>query len=105
MDEITDSIVGILKKYITELEKSGIHIKSAFLFGSYAHGRIHEWSDIDIALVSDDFEGVRFYDREKIAEVTLNIDSRISPLPYKTEDFIKDDLFVRDILDKGVRIV
>ncbi len=102
--KVAASVVNILKKYIQTLEKNHIHIKSAILFGSYVKGNVHEWSDLDIALVSDDFEGIRFLDREKIADVTLSVDTRISPLTYRPEDFSEDDLFVQEILRTGIRI-
>lgn len=105
MAQVTDTVIEILRKYIAEIEKNNIHIKSAILFGSYVTGNYDEWSDIDVVLVSDDFEGVRFLDRRKIARVTLDVDSRISPLPYKTEDFNEDDLFVREILRTGIKII
>lgn len=105
MAQVAASIRKTLKEYIRELEKRNIHIHSAYLFGSYARGKAHEWSDLDIALVSDDFEGVRFLDREKIAAATLEVDSRISPLPFRTADFTPDDLFVQEILRTGIRIV
>lgn len=98
-------VADIIRKYITELEKNNIRIKSAILFGSYARGNYDKWSDIDVALVSDDFEGVRFLDRKKVARATLNVDSRISPFPYRTEDFNKDDLFVKEILETGTKII
>jgi predicted nucleotidyltransferase len=80
-------------------------LANAILFGSYAKGNNYEFSDIDIALVSDNFEGVRFLDKEKIRRITLNIDYRISPLPYRTEDFMEDNLFVKEILDTGIKII
>ncbi len=102
---INSEAIDIVKRYIQELENNGFHIKRAILFGSYAKGKFDEWSDIDVALVSEDFEGVRFFDIEKIAKVTLNVDSSISPLPYRPEDFTEDDLFVKEILETGIKVV
>ncbi len=59
MDKIPIKIHRLLNKYVEELEKNRIPIRQAVLFGSYAAGGSHEWSDIDIALVSDVFEGIR----------------------------------------------
>jgi predicted nucleotidyltransferase len=75
------------------------------LFGSYAEGRANEWSDIDIALVSDSFEGDRFEDRGKIRRITLSVSSDLSPLPFRPEDFTPENPFVKEIIEKGVRIV
>jgi predicted nucleotidyltransferase len=66
MDQIPSKVTFIIKRFIDELEKNNIPIKEAILFGSYAKGNYHDWSDIDLALVSDAFEGERFRDRNKI---------------------------------------
>jgi len=103
--QVPDRIINILKRYVAELEKNDIHLKAAILFGSYATGNYKEFSDIDIALVSDDFQGVRFFDKEKIKKPTLAVDYRIEPLPFRTEDFKENDIFVREILKTGISII
>lgn len=105
MAKIPDQIREVLKKYIHTLEENHIHVRRAVLFGSYAEGRANEWSDIDIALVSESFDGDRFNDRSKIRRITLSVSSDLSPLPFRPEDFISENPFVREILEKGVRIV
>jgi len=54
-----------------------IPIKEAKLFRSYAHGKNHEWSDIDIALVSEIFIGIRIDDKDKIRNITLAVNSAL----------------------------
>jgi len=71
-----DSIIEIIDKYITELEKSNIKVSEAVIFASYAKGTAKEGSDIDVALVSTAFTGVRFEDRRKIVPLRRKIDSR-----------------------------
>jgi len=86
MDKIPVKITRILKKYIEKLEENRIPIRQAVLFGSYAAGGYHEWSDIDIALVSDVFEGIRIKDRSKIRKITLAISTDLSPLPFRQKN-------------------
>jgi len=105
MDKIPIKIHRLLNKYIEELEKNRIPIRQAVLFGSYATGGSNEWSDIDIALVSDVFEGMRIRDRNKIRKITLDISTDLSPLPFRPEDFTPEDPFVREILEHGINIV
>lgn len=105
MDKIPVKIARLLKKYIEKLEENRIPIRQAVLFGSYAAGGSHEWSDIDIALVSDVFEGMRIRDRNKIRKITLGISTDLSPLPFRPEDFTPEDPFVREILEHGINIV
>ena len=94
-----------VKSYLEQLERIGIHVQQAILFGSYASGKNDEWSDIDLAIVSNDFAGNRFEDRNKIRKITLQINSDISPMPYRPEDFNDSDYFVKEILETGIRIV
>jgi len=91
--------------YIEQLESIGIHVQQAILFGSYARGKYDQWSDIDLAIVSRDFVGDRFEDRNKIRKITLKVNSDISPMPFRPEDFNASDYFVREILETGIKIV
>ncbi len=106
MAKVSNKIILLTKNYIKELERNGFPILMAFLFGSYAKGNYDEWSDIDVALISKKFEGKRFLDKDKIRLITLRYNTNISPLPYRPEDFNEDeDLFVKEILSTGIRIV
>jgi predicted nucleotidyltransferase len=86
------------------LKKNHIHVLRAFLFGSYTQQRFDENSDIDIAIVSNDFSGNRFSDRRLIVPLRRSIDKRIDPLPYRPEDFNESDPLVSAILKTGIPI-
>ena len=45
-------------KELTEKIKQRLNVKKIVLFGSYAYGQPHEWSDIDLLVVSKDFRGM-----------------------------------------------
>ena len=94
-----------IRSYLEQLERIGIHVQQAILFGSYASGKYEEWSDIDLAIVSKDFVGNRFEDRNKIRKITLQVNSDISPMPYRPEDFNDSNYFVKEILETGIRII
>ena len=105
MATISDGTRSIIDRYIAELEKNDIPIQEAVLFGSHSKGQADQWSDIDIALVSDVFEGTRIQDRKKIRHITLSISSELSPMPFRPRDFSPENPFVREILKNGIRIV
>ncbi len=86
------------------LRDNNIPVNQAILFGSYAKGNYDAWSDIDLALVSEVFEGIRIKDRGKIRLLTLNVSSDIEVLPYCPEDFITDDPFVKEIIETGIKM-
>ncbi|MCX6250957.1 MAG: nucleotidyltransferase domain-containing protein [Bacteroidetes bacterium] len=48
--------LNIARQYVANLNKAGIVIYKAYLFGSYARNQARESSDIDILLVSDAFD-------------------------------------------------
>ena len=102
MVKIPDRINKIIKKYLFALKKNNIPVKKAILFGSYANGSNSKWSDIDLAIVSELFEGNRIDDRNKIRQITLSISSDLEVLPYKPEDFISDNPFVKEIMHSGI---
>jgi hypothetical protein len=97
----TDSIIGIIGRYIEELEKSQIHIVEAIIFGSYARGKAKPESDIDIALITGD----RFEDRRRIVPLRRIIDSRIEPIPFRPEDFNNGGALAEEIKRTGMIIL
>ncbi len=105
MASTEDSVIKIVKMYIEELEKNGIKISEAVIFGSHAKGVVHDDSDIDIALISDAFTGDRFEDRRRIVSLRRRIDSRIEPIPFRPEDFNDGGMLVEEIKSTGKRIL
>lgn len=45
-----------IQEYINILQKDKLPIEKVFLFGSYAKGKQHEWSDIDLCVFSSRFK-------------------------------------------------
>ncbi len=91
-------------KYFVEQLKKEINIQSVYLFGSYARGKNKDYSDIDVAIVSNSFEGFMLADNDKILEITKNINRMIEPHPFRAEDFTEDNPFVKEIISTGVKI-
>ncbi len=104
MAKIPNKIKVLLENYIATLNSNGIKIKTAFLFGSYAKGNYTKMSDIDVALVSDSFEGIRFYDKNKIRKITLSISHSIEVLPFTPNDFSLENPFAKEIMNTGIKI-
>ena len=105
MDKIPYRVKKIINKYIDALNKNNIKIEQAILYGSYANGSYNKYSDIDIALVSESFEGIRFLDRNKIMKISLQISKDIEPMPFSPEKFTIDDPFVCEILETGIKFL
>lgn len=104
MANVKNIALGIALKYIKKLIESGITVKKAYLYGSYARESATKDSDIDIAIISPDFTGDRFHDAIFLKRMRTNIDLRIEPLPIKTDDFVKKDPLVSEILSYAIPI-
>ena len=98
MAKIPDIAIKQSKKLIDELMKHNIRIQWAVLFGSYAKGNYNEWSDIDLALISEDFSGDRWDDGELIRDHNLITNFEVQPHPYRPEDFNGDFFVEQEII-------
>jgi len=98
-------MIGVINKYIEELERNGIPISQVFIFGSYSKGSVKPESDIDVALISNAFTGDRFEDRRRIVPFRRKIDNRIEPIPFRPEDFNDGGALAEEIKKTGMRIL
>lgn len=104
MVESRSAIKKIIKTYLKVIAENNIKIEKAYLFGSYAHDNYREDSDIDIAIISQDFTGDRFEDRRRVVPLRRKIDRRLEPIPYLPENFKENDPLVIEILRNGIAI-
>jgi len=105
MVRIPDKVKKTIDAYLNALNRDNVPIKEAILFGSYAKGTSREWSDIDIALVSDIFIGNRIEDKDKIRKITLSVSSEIEVLPFNPKDFDVENPLAKEILETGIRLI
>ena len=97
--------IELVRQFAEDVKKQGVDLRQVFLFGSYAHGTPSEWSDIDVALVADDFVGVSFEDIKKFIDVTIQKPYFAFEIhTFNTEDFIKSNPFVNEIVRTGIPI-
>ena len=80
-------------------------MNAVYLSGSYANGTAKEYSDVDLAIVSDKFEGSRFFDKQKLNKYILRTSIDLEVHPFKTEDFTEDNPFVKEILQTGLKLI
>lgn len=93
-----------IKQYLGVLELNNIKVKSAYLFGSYASGNATEGSDIDIAIVTDDFKGDEFDFQLLLMKYARAIDIDIEPHPYLENEFTRDNPTANEVLSTGTKI-
>lgn len=98
-------IIDSIKRYVRELRNSNIKVVSAYLFGSYATGTANEWSDIDVALLTNRFIGDAFDFKFLLMQIARKINYNIEPHPFLVSDFKKSNPFAVEIIETGKRIV
>lgn len=81
-----DDVKKLVLEYVTELEKE-IRIEKVILFGSYARKAARDFSDIDILIVSPDFEGGTQRDYTLLDRAARKINPLIEAIPYSPRDF------------------
>lgn len=97
--------IDLAKNYVNAVEASGIHLAKAFLFGSFARNQQHEWSDIDIALISQDFIGVSAVDKEPFRVLQLQPEYCALEIHTFSMQSLKDgDPFLLSILSTGIEL-
>ena len=92
-----------ISDFVERLEK-GIRVEAVILYGSYANGEPHEWSDIDLAVISPDFEGMPMNERQsRISRLTYERVTRIEPIGYPSSEYHNPGphSFLREIIRTG----
>jgi predicted nucleotidyltransferase len=101
-----DVVIETVRNYAHELEAHGVNLRNVILFGSFAKGTQHEWSDIDVALVADEFSGFFPSDNKFFPYFGFkNPYTRIEVKTYPTDYFIESDPFIEEIKKDGIVIL
>ncbi len=99
-------LIKRIEKLVAEIKASGIHLRKAVLYGSYAKNTQNKWSDVDLALVADEFKGVGFYDVGLFSKILIKYPNLlIQPRTYNTGQFTAEgDPLIEEIIRTGIEI-
>lgn len=80
-------IKRIIGEYVARLQPE-VRVAKVILFGSHARGTAHEWSDVDIAVISNDFKKMKPLERiEFLAIRSKGCDPGLEPLPFTLDEY------------------
>jgi predicted nucleotidyltransferase len=101
-----DVAIETVRNYAHDIEANGVNLRTVILYGSFAKGTQHQWSDIDVALVADEFEGlptdIYLFANTAIKKTYI----RIEPNTFPTDYFREGDPFIDEEIRKdGVVIL
>ncbi len=74
-------ILNEIENYIKVLIKNKINPEKIILYGSFAKGTTHPYSDIDIAVISDQFGKDEIEELMNLARLTIDVSDRIEAIP------------------------
>ena len=99
-----------LKEFKSAFEDMGIKVNRMILFGSYTQGTYREGSDIDVAVILEDFKNINLLKRLKtigLAFAKAKIIEPIEALGYTEAEFSakgKGTFLGDEIRSKGIEI-
>lgn len=96
----------IAQKYVDKLRDENFSFSEVYLFGSQVKGDSHKWSDIDIAIITDEIKEEGDKKRLKLWKMREKIDDRIEPHPITIDEFEQDwSPLVYEIKNTGIKVV
>jgi predicted nucleotidyltransferase len=103
---VDESVVKAIKVYLRAVQKEGIPVKAGVLFGSYATGKTHEWSDIDLLVISPRFDNLQRRDIDLLWYIAAKTDSRIEPIAVGEKQFAEShDSMIIEIARREGQII
>jgi len=100
-DKLDEIITGFASRVASE-----IPVEEVILFGSYAHGKAKEHSDIDLAIISDWFGSkTRIENMQYLSRVAASYNTLIEAVPFTAEEYRELDgrTFLAGIVKTGRR--
>jgi|YelNatPaOPRAMG01_1025707.scaffolds.fasta_scaffold98550_2 predicted nucleotidyltransferase len=99
-----DEIKKIANRLADALKAKGIKVKRIILYGSYAKGNPKPYSDIDLAVISPDFNNKGLLKRQELlGEIIFSLGEPIEALGYSDKEFKNPPelSFLSEIITKG----
>jgi len=100
-DRLDEIIAGFVARLARE-----IPVEEVILFGSYAHGKAKEHSDIDLAIISDWFWGKsRIESMQYLSRAAASYNTLIEAIPFSAKEYRELDkrTFLASIVKTGRR--
>ena len=98
------NFIANMAKSVADILLQYINVEKLILFGSYAYGKPDKYSDVDIAVISEDFERMNILDQISLfAKIPLAIDSRLELVGFSKKEYLKPESasFLAMIKKKG----
>jgi predicted nucleotidyltransferase len=108
MAKTRSEITILIKRYVAALEARGIPVERVILFGSYASGRTHAWSDIDLAVISPKFDSMSLLERyEQLGLANRDLQAPLQVMGFSPSQVVncEPESFLAEILKTGLDVL
>jgi len=96
------AVIKIVENYANEIKKD-FSPKKIYLYGSFAKGHATEDSDIDVALVYDEFNKDYLNSLTELYRIRRNFDTRIEPVILESK--YDPTGFLQHVINTGIEIM
>lgn len=101
-----NAAIDIIRRYRKAIEAKNIVVNRIVLFGSYAFGNQREGSDIDVAVISDDFRNKGYWDRiDILSDALCEVFEPIEAIALTTDEWERGDRAIIEFARSGEVIV
>jgi predicted nucleotidyltransferase len=106
MDVNAQKVNQIIRSYLGDVQKH-IKVNKAILYGSYAKGTFNKYSDVDLAIFSENFDDKNSIE---INSFLFSLARRykevcIEPMGFYYSDLFTDNPFVNEIIATGKELL
>ena len=97
-----NAAIDIVRRFRKAIEARNIVVNRIVLFGSYAFGNQREGSDIDVAVISDDFRDKGYWDRIDILSYAIyEVFEPIEAIALTTDEWERGDRAIIEFAKSG----
>jgi uncharacterized protein len=101
-----NAAMDVVRRFKKAIEARNIVVNKIVLFGSYAFGNQREGSDIDVAVISDDFRDKGYWDRIDILSYAIyEVFEPIEAIALTTDEWERGDRAIIEFAKSGEVIV
>ena len=98
-------VLQIIRRFGEALEDHGVEASKIILYGSYARGDWREWSDIDLVVVSEDFNDKGYWERiELLSAAICDLWEPIEAVAMTPEEWGKGDSMIAQFAREGEEV-
>lgn len=105
---IPRKIIKKVEAYTETLKQDKLPVQHVYIFGSFAKGTPHKWSDIDVCVISPKFSNswdALEYLWQKTPRIEDPYAPHIEPVGFSPKDFRAGGMLIDEIKRYGVKIM